>query len=172
MKEGRVNAKDISSILATWLGLTAAIGGGYATHQQYRDSVDKQVDDRSTAAINFVLQFQNLQMLPIREKVYGFIFCQADCAAKAPSLSELFAFVEFFDAVKYCGDKAICDAQIVRDVFGPYATWHWPCLARLIETTRRGEESLKLARPYGHGLQTLAIRDVGNTHCGNLKASR
>jgi hypothetical protein len=64
-----MSARDISSILATWIGLTAAIGGGCVTHMQYRDSVAKQGDDRATAAISFVLQLQYLQMLPIREKV-------------------------------------------------------------------------------------------------------
>jgi hypothetical protein len=33
---------------------------------------------------------------------------------------------------------------------------------------RRGEARLKPARPYGHGLETLAQRGVGNAHCGNL----
>lgn len=167
-----MSVKDISNMLVTWLGLMAAIIGGHAAYQQYRESVNKQVDDRSTAAINFVMQFQNLQMLPVREKIHGYIFCQSDCAAKQPSTSELFAFVEFFDAVKYCADKNLCDHEIIGDVFGPYATWHWPCLAGRINAVRRGEAVLKLARPYGHGLEKLAVRDVGSGHCGNLKASR
>jgi len=159
-------------MLVTWLGLAAAIVGGHAAYQQYRESVSKQLDDRSTAAINFVMQFQNLQMLPVREKIYGYIFCQADCAVKRPSNSEIFAFVEFFDAIKYCADKKLCDAEIISDVFGPYATWHWPCLAANIQAVRRGEASLNLARPYGHGLEKLAVRDVGQGHCGNLKSIR
>ena len=167
-----MSAKDISNILVTWLGLIAAIVGGYATYLQYRESVNKQVDDRATAAINFVMQFQNLQMLPVREKIHGYIFCQADCAAKTPTSSELFAFVEFFDAIKYCADKRLCDPEIIGEVFGPYATWHWPCLAPSIEAVRRGEAALKLARPYGYGLEKLAVRDVGPQHCGNLKGSR
>jgi hypothetical protein len=165
-------AKDISSILATWLGLIVAIVGGYATYHQYRESVAKQMDDRSTAAINFVMQFQNLQMLPLREKVYDYIFCRGDCAAKTPSNSQLFAFVEFFDAAKYCADKRLCDSDIIGEVFGPYATWHWPCLAPSIAEVRRGEATLELARPYGYGLEKLAVRDVGNAHCGNLKSTR
>lgn len=167
-----MSAKDISNILVTWLGLIAAIVGGYATYLQYHESVNKQVDDRATAAINFVMQFQNLQMLPVREKIYEYIFCKDDCAAKTPSTSQFFAFVEFFDAVKYCADKGLCDAQIIADVFAPYATWHWPCLSHGIKSVRQGEASLKLARPYGHGLEKLAVRDVGDKHCGNLKAVR
>jgi hypothetical protein len=168
---GDVRVKDISNMLATWLGLIAAIVGGYAAFHQYRESVNKQVDDRSTAAINFVMQFQNLQMLPLREKIYGYIFCRDDCATRKPSNSELFAFVEFFDAIKYCADKGLCDPTIIADVFAPYATWHWPCLAPSIEAVRRGEADLKLARAYGHGLETLALRDVGNGHCGNLRGN-
>jgi hypothetical protein len=133
-----VSAKDISNMLVTWLGLMAAIIGGHAAYQQYRESVNKQVDDRSTAAINFVMQFQNLQMLPVREKIHGYIFCQADCAAKTPTSSELFAFVEFFDAIKYCADKRLCDPEIIGEVFGPYATWHWPCLAGSTNAAGRG----------------------------------
>jgi hypothetical protein len=160
--------RAISNMLVAWLGLVAAIIGGYAGLSQYRESVAKQVDDRSTAAINFVMQFQNLQMLPLREKIYDYIFCRGDCAAKTPSNSQVFAFVEFFDAVQYCADKNLCDAGIVRDVFAPYATWHWPCLAPGIAAVRRGEAQLKLVRPYGHGLERLALRNVGTGHCGNL----
>ena len=167
-----VGAKDISSILATWVGLIVAIGGGYATFHQYRDSVAKQIDDRSTTAINFVMQFQNPQMLPLREKIYDYIFCRGDCAAKTPSNSQLFAFVEFFDAISYCAEKGLCDAGIISDVFGPYATWHWPCLAPGIAEVRRGEAALKPARPYGHGMEKLAISNVGTAHCGNLKGGR
>jgi hypothetical protein len=118
------------------------------------------------------MQFQNPQMLPLRDKILEFISCQADCAAKTPSRSQFFAFVEFFDAVKYCADKALCDAQIIADVFGPYATWHWQCLSRDIQAVRNGEAILELARPFGHGLETLAVRDVGNAHCGNLRGNR
>jgi hypothetical protein len=162
----------VSNMLVAWLGLIAAITGGYAGLSQYRESVAKQVDDRSTAAINFVMQFQNLQMLPLREKVYDYIFCRADCAARTPSNSQLFAFVEFFDAVQYCADKRLCDPEIVRDVFAPYATWHWPCLAPAIAAVRRAEAGLKPVRPYGHGLERLATRNVGAAHCGNLAGMR
>jgi hypothetical protein len=31
---------------------------------------------------------------------------------------------------------------------------------------------LKPARPYGHGLEKLAVGNVGNTHCGNVKGGR
>jgi len=167
-----VNARDCSAILATWIGLGAAVLGGYAAYLQYRDSVAKQVDDRSTAAINFVVQFQSPHMLPLREKLYSFIFCRTDCAERRPSATETFAFVEFFDAVKYCADRGLCDMSVVKDVFGPYATWHWPCLAREIERVRTGERSLQLEKPFGHGLQTLSVRDVGSGHCGNLASAR
>jgi hypothetical protein len=72
--------------------------------------------------------------------------------------------------VKYCSDRKLCDEQIIKDVFAPYATWHWPCLAGEIALVRRGEAPLNLADPYGHGLETLALKDVGSGHCGNLKA--
>lgn len=167
-----MNARDISSISATWIGLAAAAVGGYAAIQEYGESVSKQVDDRSMTAINFVMQFQSAHMMALRDKVYGFIFCVDDCATRQPTNSELFAFVEFFDAVKYCADRRLCDAQIVSDVFGPYATWHWPCLEGFIGTVRRGEEALGPKNPYGHGLQKLALKAVGPAHCGNLKPSQ
>jgi hypothetical protein len=161
--------KDFSNIAVTWLGLTAAIIGGYAAYRQYEDSVGKQLDDRSKTAIEFVTQFQSPHMLALRDKLYNFIFCGEDCAQRRPSQSEMFAFVEFFDAIKYCADRDLCDASIIKDVFGPYATWHWPCLAAEINAVRRGEAQLDLARPYGHGMETLSLKDVGSGHCGNLK---
>ena len=164
-----MGAREISSIAVTWLGLTAAIIGGYATYRQYEDSVGKQLDDRAKTAIDFVTQFQSPHMLALREKLYNYIFCRDDCAARTPTPSEWFAFVEFFDAVKYCAERNLCEEQILKDVFGPYATWHWPCLAPAINSVRNGETQLKLARPYGHGLETLSLKDVGSGHCGNLK---
>lgn len=161
--------RDISSIAVTWLGLTAAVIGGYATYRQYEDSVAKQLDDRSKTAIEFIAQFQSAHMLVLRDKLYNFIFCRDDCAERRPTQSEMFAFVEYFDAVKYCADRNLCDEQIVKDVFGPYATWHWPCLAGEVGAVRRGEAPLDLVRPYGHGLETLALKNVGADHCGNLK---
>ena len=165
-----MGAREISNICVTWLGLTAAIIGGYATYQQYKDSVGKQTDDRAKTAIDFVTQFQSPHMLALREKLYNYIFCKDDCAARHPTHSEMFAFVEFFDAVKYCADRNLCDGEIVKDVFAPYSTWHWPCLAPEINVVRRGEAQLKPAHPYGNGLETLAVKDVGYSHCGNLKA--
>ena len=167
-----MEGKHISGMLVSWLGLIAAIVGGYATFHQYRESVAKQVDDRSTAAINFVMQFQNMQMLPLREKIYDYIFCRSDCAAKTPSNSQVFAFVEFFDGIQYCADRNLCDATIIRDIFTPYATWHWPCLRPTIQAVRNTEAPLQLGRPYGYGLEKLSARDVGEAHCGNLRAAR
>lgn len=162
--------QGLSRILATWLGLGAATVGGYATHQQYRESVYKQQDDRATAALNFVLQFQSQHMLPLRAKVYDHIF--QGKADQSFSNTELFAFVEFFDAAKYCADKGLCDASVINDVFASYATWHWPCLAREIEATRRSEIDFKQSRQYGQGLQSLVIKDVGTKHCRNLAGGR
>lgn len=164
-----MGAKEISNISATWVGLCAALVGGYAAFQEYGESVSKQVDDRSMTAINFVTQFQGGNMMALREKIYGFIFCVDDCVQKMPTNSEVFAFVEFFDAVKYCADRNLCDKAIVKDVFGPYATWHWPCLSRYVQQVRKGEEQFGVTHAYGHGLENLALKDVGTAHCGNLK---
>lgn len=166
-----MNTKDILSILATWVGVIAAIVGGYAAYLQYEKSVANQIDQRSLTAVGFVTQFQNEHFMPLREKIYSHIFCESSekCASSMPSNNQVFAFVEFFDAVKYCADRNICDRQLVKDVFGPYATWHWPCLKHFVQSVRTGEEKLKLTRPYGHGLETLVISDVGAGHCGNLK---
>lgn len=166
-----MRANELSSIAATWIGLTAALFGGNAAYLEYQDSVAKQVDDRSMTAINFVTQYQSAQMMTLREKVYGFIFCQDDCAQKMPTNSELFAFVEFFDAVRYCADRGLCDKEIISDVFGPYATWHWPCIAPFVGSVRAGEKELGVPLPYGHGLEKLALKDVGAGHCGNVRAA-
>lgn len=166
-----MSAREISNIAATWLGLMAAIVGGHAAYMEFRENAAKQVDDRSMAAVNFGTQFQGAHMMSLREKVYGWIFCAGDCAAKRPSNSEIFAFVEFFDAVKYCADRNLCDAEIVKDVFGPYATWHYPCLTKDINSVRLGEAALGVSHPYGHGLEKLALKQVGTNHCGNVASN-
>lgn len=160
--------REISTIAATWVGIISALYGGHAAYNQYSKSVAKQLDDRATMAINFVTQFQSAHMMALREKIYGVIFCGNACETKTVSNSEFFAFVEFFDAVNYCAERNLCDREIIKDVFGSYATWHWPCLARDIKAVRRGEEQFGLSRAYGHGLETLKIKDVGTAHCGNL----
>ena len=165
-----MNAKDLSSIIATWVGVIAGIVGGYAAYLQYEKSVDAQVDGRSLTAINFVIQFQSEHFMPIREKLYNYIFCTdpQNCAAAKPTNSQIFAFVEFLDTVKYCSDKNVCDREIIHDVFSPYASGHWPCLAEHVHYIRSAEAELRLGRPYGVGFEELAPRGASDKHCGNI----
>ena len=84
-------------------------------------------------------------------------FCDAEAVAKSGlTVSQMFAFVEFFDLVQTCVDARLCDDELAYEAFGPYANWHWPAMQRMIQQTRNAERAMGLKKPYGHGLQTLA----------------
>ena len=167
---GAMSIRDMSSILATWVGLVAAIAGGYATINGYLEQNAKRVDERKLHTFRLAQMYNTDDMLRIRTKILPLVradtFCQTSQrnAAKLDD-NEVFSFVEFFDTVGLCLEARLCDEDIAYTAFGAYANWHWPRMKSFIDAVRRGEEGFGLARPYGFGLQSLARKPVQSS-CG------
>lgn len=165
-----MSVRDISSILATWIGLLAAIAGGYTTINGYLAQSAKQIDERKLQTFRMVEKYNADDMVRIRVKILPLVradtFCLASqrAAAKLDD-NEVFAFVEFFDMLGLCLQSRLCDEDIAYMFFGPYANWHWPRMRSFIDAVRRGEASFGLARPYGFGLESMARKPVATSTC-------
>ena len=165
-----MNFRDMSGILATWVGLVAAVAGGYTTIRSYVATNEKQVDERKLQTFRLVERFGAADMIAIRNKILPLVvsdqFCRAD-QRQAVNLSdnEAFQFVEFFDTIGTCLDARLCDGDVAYSFFGAYANWHWPRMKGFVEQVRRGEKDFDLPRPYGHGLEAMARKPVAASRC-------
>ena len=62
-------AKEISSILATWVGIVSAIIGGALTLRAYRTDVGKREDDAVVRAFDLAIRFDSREMIDLRNRV-------------------------------------------------------------------------------------------------------
>lgn len=160
-----MNARELSGMLATWIGLIAAIVGGYTTINGYLAQSAKQIDERKLQTFTLAKEYNSDHMMRIRNKILPLVQSDTFCRAQAREAAQLndneaFAFVEFFDMLGLCLDSKLCDDDIAYSFFGAYANWHWPRMRTFIESVRRGEKEFGLVRPYGYGLEMLARKQV------------
>ena len=167
-----VNFRELSSVVATWVGLMAAIAGGYTTINGYLAQTSKQIDERKLQTFKMVQLYNGEEMVRIRAKILPLVrsntFCRADQRASMQlDDNEAFAFVEFFDTLGLCLEFKLCDDSVAYTFFGAYANWHWPAMQSFINSVRIGEKDFGLERPYGYGLELLARKPMSQGKCGN-----
>lgn len=167
-----LNFRETSSIAATWVGLIAAIVGGYTTINGYLAQTSKQIDERKLQTFRMVERYNGDDMVRIRTKILPLVrsntFCNASQRASMKlDDNEVFAFVEFFDTLGLCLEAKLCDEDIAYTFFGAYANWHWPAMQSFVNSVRRGEKDFGLSRPYGYGLELLARKPMTQGKCGN-----
>lgn len=166
-----MSAREWSGILATWVGVIAAIAGGYAALDTYSEEARKKVDERAKQTLDLVQYFMSESFMPIRQKALAEVRhaeqCAAIPAADRMTDSEYFAFVEFFEMIDVCTESDLCDRKLVDAFFVPYANGHWAYLKGRIEETRKGEDRLgfKIARAFGAGLEHLAAVKIEPPKC-------
>jgi hypothetical protein len=165
-----MDLRGASSMLATWVGLIAAIVGGYATLDGYLAQNAKKIDERKLQTFKLIEKYNTDEMVRIRAKILPLIrsdsFCQsAQREAAKLDDNEVFAFVEHFDMVGLCIASKLCDDDVAYMFYGAYANWHWPRMHRFIASVRAGETDFGLAKPYGHGLELLARKPVATSTC-------
>lgn len=165
--------RDASSIAATWVGLFAAIVGGYTGIHSYMGQASKKIDERKLQTFKMVQQYNSEEMVRIRAKILPLVrsntFCKDDArAAVQLDDNEAFAFVEFFDTLGLCLESDLCDADVAYTFFGAYANWHWPAMQSFVNSVRRGEKDFGLTRPYGYGLELMARKPMSRgDYCGS-----
>lgn len=160
---------DSSSTAAQWVQAIGTVASalvgviaGYFALTTYMDSVSKQVDERKVQVFRLHERFTSEPMLSVRKRIYGDIVrasgCnwQNDITAQPSDQNDRFAFVEFFDVLDACLTAKLCDAELVDRFFTAYANGHWQFLSGYVGSVRNGEAPMKLAVPFGSGLQRLA----------------
>lgn len=160
----------ISNVLATWVGVMAAIVGGWIALDNYLEDSRKRVDQRAKETFELVKGYGAKDMVPVRDKVFRYVIGRRSCANDSAlsiglSDTEVFAFVEYFDLIVACVDAGLCDRGLAERFFAPYANVHWPVLQSEVLAIRRTEEAMKLDKPFGFGLESLAKTPIAAPGC-------
>jgi hypothetical protein len=161
--------RDLSNILATWISVIAAILGGYVALTTYSREVEKTLDDRKKQTLELARLYYSEEFVRVRRVVLTSDFVKLSCEPSSviteQNKVDYFSHVEFFDMVQICIETGLCDKETAQDFFSPYANWHWPALKVHIDETRKHEVGFNLNRPYGRGLEKLAIKAAPAAMC-------
>ena len=168
-----MNFKDWSAVLGTWVSISAAVFGGYLALQSYqadvkvrKADVDKRADARVVQTFELFEQFQSGEMMRIRNRMTE--STNAGALAMLRGQQDFFAYVDFFDAVQICVDRQLCDAELTRQLFSPYAKGPFlsPMKAMIAETREAEcDSAFGLDRPFGYGIETLATGTPPSAEC-------
>ena len=163
---------SISNALATWVGVIAAVAGGYIGLDGYIEDTRKRVDERQQAAFQQVQIFLSRDLVPIRDKARAFVAARWQCGSEpyqsfGLTESELQTYVELFDMVDACSAADLCDHATIERFFAPHARSGWPVLREYIGAVRAANKALKLEAPFGAGLEHLAGAAPEVLKCGS-----
>ncbi|MDX2238000.1 MAG: hypothetical protein NW203_10590, partial [Hyphomonadaceae bacterium] len=140
--------KDLSAILATWVGIGGALTGGFFTFREYQRENAKSADERVLQTFSMYQDFR-ADLLPTAALI------QEGRAA----IGDLDFWINHFDMVEACVGADLCDASLVNQLFAPYAIESLtPAVQCRIADVRRMEAEYGLAKPQGHGLLAIAGR--------------
>jgi hypothetical protein len=147
--------KDLSTILGTWVSISAAVFGGALALQTWREDAAKRVDQRVAYAFQFVEEFHRPDFVALRSSLLTereAAGARLRCAEPSQNLSpnQLFSFVEFFDRAEMCVEAGLCDKGTLVSLLGPYANASSDDLLYHVAVQR------KQNRRYGNGLLWLA----------------
>lgn len=170
-----------SKTLATWVGIAGGLVSIAMAISAYRDANEqrtalaqkdlaariegeqRQADEHVRYAFDLVEKFHAAPYLAIRTDLvaganYAARTCKAVQGGDSPlSTQEYFSIVEFFDRAQYCIEAGLCNRDVISQLLTPYADWWWPILKADILVSRAEEISLKTKRPFGFGLEALAL---------------
>lgn len=156
--------KDWSGILGTWVSISAAIVGGSVGLGQYQrdlelrnEELSRRADARVLQTFSLFEQWQSADMLRIRNKVSVAGLDGIEQMVMAGD-QEVFAYIDFFDAVQICLERDLCDKDLTAQLLAPYAQGAYSMLSDQINSIRQAEcgGGIQLARPAGYGLEALA----------------
>ena len=164
MAEALTAVSKVSGIVATWVTIGAATIGGYVGLSTYSRESSKNLDDRKKQTLELARVYASESYIRARRTLFTVNMTELACDPNKVITNEnkvdFFTHVEFFDMVQICVEGDLCDKSTAEDFFSPYANWHWPILGVHVSKTRGLEASFKLKRPYGYGLEKLAISPI------------
>lgn len=143
----RMNFAAWSGVLATWVSIAGALGGGYLALQTYNEEVAKMEDARVVQTFALFEMFNSSETLQSRQRVL-------DAAnGRAPSYEgrDMWLTLDFYDALQVCIERNLCDQDLSVRLFQPYAVPIWQGLGDEIVGGRTESDP-----NMGAGLQWLA----------------
>jgi hypothetical protein len=175
-----------STIFATWTAVAGASWGGVQWLAKYDEEIKRSEDSHVVQTFSLYDSFNRGEMLRIREKMFRLpdsafevqpepdLAATPDAAielasAEEPPLasepeaeqftsSDLFVYVDFFDAVQVCVERALCNADLVDRLLKPYA--EYDLLKAIIDDVRKGEAGNNRRHVFGEGIQWIAEVDL------------
>lgn len=116
----RMNLAAWSGVVGTWVGIGAAVFGGYNALQTYNEEVAKMEDARVVQTFSFLEMFNSSQRLQSRQLVMA-----AANGGEPIAGHDLWITLDFFDALQICVERNLCDQELAVQLFQPYAAPIW-----------------------------------------------
>ncbi len=135
-----------SGVLGTWVGIGAAIFGGYQALKTYDEEVAKMEDARVVQTFQLFEMFNSGERIAARQRVM-------DAANNGAPLTgqDLWTTLDFYDALQICVERDLCDQDLAVRLFQPYAAPIWSGLSAQIIAGRTPTDP-----NMGGGLQWIA----------------
>ncbi len=127
----RMNLASWSGVIGTWVGIGAAVFGGYNALQTYNEEVAKMEDARVVQTFSFLEMFNSSQRLQSRQLVMA-----AANGGEPVTGHDLWITLDFFDALQICVERNLCDQDLAVQLFQPYAAPIWNGLSEEIVGSR------------------------------------
>ena len=182
----KTGAAGWSPIFATWTAVAGAGWGGVQWLTKYDEEIKRSEDSHVVQTFALYDSFNRGDMLRIRERMFSLpdsafevhpaatLTSEPDAATDADSATQpapaaepeaeqfssadLFVYVDFFDAVQVCVERALCNADLVDRLLKPYA--EYDLLKARIDLVREGEKGNNRRHEFGEGIQWIATVDL------------
>lgn len=182
----KAGAAGWSAIFATWTAVAGAGWGGVQWLAKYDEEIKRSEDSHVVQTFALYDSFNRGDMLRIRERMFNLpdsafevrhpatptsaqdaATAEASVDQPAPaaepetdqfSAADLFVYVDFFDAVQVCVERALCNADLVDRLLKPYAEYE--LLKARIDEVREGEKESNRRHVFGEGIQWIATVDL------------
>ena len=182
----KTGAAGWSAIFATWTAVAGAGWGGVQWLTKYDEEIKRSEDSHVVQTFALYDSFNRGDMLRIRERIFSLpdsafdvrpattLTSEPDASTDAGSAAQfvpeaepetdqfspadLFVYVDFFDAVQVCVERALCNADLVDRLLKPYA--EYDLLKVRIDEVREAEKNRDRRHVFGEGIEWIATADL------------
>jgi len=145
-ERARTGLAGWSAIIATWVGIMGAFGGGFMGLAKYGEEVDKMEDGKVVQTFALFEMFNSSERLASRQRIFDFMQKGGEM-----NNNDLYVFVDFYDALQVCVDRDLCDKDLSVRLFQSYAVPVWSEFDTQIVGGRTQSDP-----QFGGGLQWMA----------------
>lgn len=147
-ERARTGLAGWSAIIATWVGILGAFGGGFMGLAKYGEEVDKMEDGRVVQTFALFEMFNSSERLASRQRIFDYM--QKEEVLEMNN-NDLYVFLDFYDALQVCVDRELCDRDLSVRLFQSYAVPVWGHFEDMIVGGRTKSDP-----NFGGGLQWMA----------------